>query len=157
MSCGMMKTGRVLAAVMVLGVGVARSQEDEEGLPSGYRFVGNYQVEKRVKVREGSPFPVAMKKLFLKVYTDGISLRVYGEADGDSYTSFTIYRNDGVLVESSPGVVETMAGLHAQSLVGDVMRQLTLTEDRLVLTKFPALSDIVEITYANRLIVLSRR
>ncbi|MEO1833985.1 MAG: hypothetical protein ABGZ49_00690, partial [Akkermansiaceae bacterium] len=121
-----------------------------------YRFVGNYLFEKRVKIRDGLPFSVASKSFVCKVYTDGISVRVYGHGGAESYTSFTIHRNDGVTVGTGSGELETIPGLQAHSLVGNILRQLTLTEQRLVLTKFPALSDVVEVTYANRRISLSR-
>ena len=52
--------------------------------------------------------------------------------------------------------MEVVPGLQAYSLVGNVLRQLALTEERLVLTKFPSFSDVVEITYANRRITISR-
>ena len=128
----------------------------EESLPAGFRFVGNYRVVKRVKIRDGSPFSVVTKQMNCRVYTDGISVRVYGETEVGGFTSFNIYRNDGIIVETSRVARDVMPGLQASTQVGDVMRQLTLTEERLVLTKFPALSDIVEVTYANRQITLRR-
>lgn len=127
----------------------------DKSLPAGYRFVGNYQLAKRVKIRDGSPFIVKSKAFVCRVYTDGVSVRVYGESDDESYTAFSIHRNDGVLVGAGTTKMETIPGIQAHTLVGNVFRQLTLTEERLVLTKFPALSDVVEITYANRRISLS--
>ena len=134
------------------GDGVAQ----DDSLPRGFRFVGNYRLDKRVKIRDGVPFQVKSKAFFCRVYTDGITVRVYGESASESYTSLTIHRNDGVLVGAGTSKVETVPGLQAYSLVGNVLRQLTLTEEQLVLTKFPALSAVVEITYANRRITVSR-
>lgn len=154
----MTATGRPALMVLacVLGLAPADGSSQDEGLPAGFRFVGNYKVERRVKIREGKPFPVAMEAFLCRVYTDGISVRIYGDEGGEGYTSFTVYRNDGVMVPTSERTVETMPGVQAKTSVGDVLRHLTLTEDRLVLTKFPALSDLVEVTYANRLITLTR-
>ena len=146
----------ILAVFAWLGCLAPASEAEEEALPIGYRFVGNYLFEKRVKIRDGLPFSVASKSFVCKVYTDGISVRVYGHGGAESYTSFTIHRNDGVTVDTGSGELETIPGLQAHSLVGNILRQLTLTEQRLVLTKFPALSDVVEVTYANRRISLSR-
>jgi hypothetical protein len=146
----------ILAVFAWLGCLAPASEAEEEALPTGYRFVGNYLFEKRIKIRDGSPFSVASKSFVCKVYTDGISVRVYGHGGAESYTSFTIHRNDGVTVGTGSGELETIPGLQAHSLVGNILRQLTLTEQRLVLTKFPALSDVVEVTYANRRISLSR-
>ena len=86
----------------------------------------------------------------------GGAFREGGAGGSESYTSFSIYRNDGVLVKTGSSKVETVPGVQAHTMVGDVVRQLTLTQQRLVLTKFPALSDVVEVTYANRIITISR-
>ena len=51
--------------------------------------------------------------------------------------------------------METIPGLQAYSLVGNVLRQLTLTAERMVVTKFLSFSDVIEVTYANRRISLS--
>ncbi|MBJ07139.1 MAG: hypothetical protein CMO40_08520 [Verrucomicrobiaceae bacterium] len=129
----------------------------EASLPVGFRFVGNYQLEKRIKVRDGKPFQVRSNPFVCRIYTDGIMVRVYGESGGEGFTSFTIYRNDGVLVGAGTSHMETVPGIQAHSLVGNLSRQLTLTEEQLVLTKFPGLSDVVEITYANRRITVGHK
>ena len=73
----------------------------------------------------------------------------------ESYTSFTIHRNDGILTGAGTDKMETIPGLQAYSLVGNVLRQLTLTAERMVVTKFLSFSDVIEVTYANRRISLS--
>ena len=128
---------------------------EKDALPEGFRFAGNYRFDKRVKIRDGESLNIPSKPFYCRVYTDGISVRIYGESSKESYTSFTIHRNDGILTGSGSQKMETLPGLQAYSLVGNVLRQLTLTEDRLVVTKFPAFSDVVEVTYANRRISLS--
>ena len=139
----------VLASFLCLTSETSMAQEDS--LSPGFRFVGNYRFDKRMKIRDGASF----KAFFCRVYTDGIAVRVYGESSTEAYTSFTIHRNDGILTGAGTNKMETVPGLQAYSLVGNILRQLTLTEERLVLTKFPALSDVVEITYANRRITVS--
>ncbi len=143
----------VLASFLCLTSETSMAQEDS--LPPGFRFVGNYRFDKRMKIRDGASFNVRSKAFFCRVYTDGIAVRVYGESSTEAYTSFTIHRNDGILTGAGTNKMETVPGLQAYSLVGNILRQLTLTEERLVLTKFPALSDVVEITYANRRITVS--
>jgi len=143
-----------LGCLLGLVPGIGAAQDDS--LPKGFRFVGNYRFDKRVKIRDGVPFNVKSKAFFCRVYTDGITVRVYGESASESYTSLTIHRNDGILVGAGTSKMETVPGLQAYSLVGNVLRQLSLTEEQLVLTKFPALSDVVEITYADRRITVSR-
>ena len=56
----------------------------DESLPIGFRFVGNYQLEKRVKIRDAKPFVVRSKPFVCRVYTDGIKVRVYGESGVES-------------------------------------------------------------------------
>ncbi len=143
----------VLASFLCLTSETSMAQEDS--LSPGFRFVGNYRFDKRMKIRDGASFNVRSKAFFCRVYTDGIAVRVYGESSTEAYTSFTIHRNDGILTGAGTNKMETVPGLQAYSLVGNILRQLTLTEERLVLTKFPALSDVVEITYANRRITVS--
>ena len=128
---------------------------EQDSLPLGYRFAGNYRFDKRVKIRDGEALRIQSKAFYCRVYTDGITVRVYGENSKESYTSFTIHRNDGILAGAGTNKMETLPGIQAYSLVGNVLRQLTLTEDRLVVTKFPAFSDVVEVTYANRRISLN--
>jgi len=142
-----------LASLPCLMPGTSIAQEDS--LPPGFRFVGNYRFDKRMKIRDGASFNVRSKAFFCRAYTDGITVRVYGERATEAYTSFTIHRNDGILTGAGTNKMETVPGLQAYSLVGNILRQLTLTEELLVLTKFPALSDVVEITYANRRITVS--
>jgi hypothetical protein len=132
------------------------SSAQVESLPSGFRFVGNYQMEKRVKIRDGKPIPVAMAPFVCRIYTDGVSLRIYGDGSEEGFTTFSIYRSDGVMVETGAQAVDTVAGVQARTLVGNVLRQLTLTGERMVLTKFPALSDVMDVSYANRRIDLHR-
>lgn len=145
----------LFAACLVLSAPAAFADE-EEPLPAGFRFVGNYQFEKRIKIRDGAALSIVTKPFVCRIYTDGITVRVYGEGNVNGHTAFAIYRNDGVTVRSGSQGMETIPGVQAQSVVGSVMRQLTLTREQLVLTKFPALSDVVEITYANRRVTIGR-
>ncbi len=138
-----------LSLVLLAGV-VAPAAAEDADIPLEFRFVGSYSLEKRVKMREGRPFPVAIGESIYRAYTDGVSVRLYGGEKNEGYTEFSIYRNDGVVVRKSQTLMETVAGVQARSLVGNVMRQLTLTQSKLTLTKFPALSDLVQITYAVR-------
>ena len=122
----------------------------EFDLPLEFRDVGSYQLSRQVKLKEGRSFPVLVDPMLYRVYTDGVTVRLYGKDSADGFTAFTIYRNDGVMVRTREGIYETVAGVQAHSMVGNVLRQLTLTQRRLTLTKFPALSDLVQITYAER-------
>ena len=146
----------MLVLVCLLWLVPLAAKAEEKALPVGFQFVGNYQLEKRIKIRDGRPFKVHTKPFVCRVYTDGITVRLYGESGPEGFTSFTIHRNDGILVGAGTGRTETVPGLQAHSLVGNLSRQLVLTEEQLIVTKFPALSEIVEITYANRRITVGQ-
>lgn len=145
----------LLALVVMVSPGARSVLAEQESLPAGFRFAGNYRFDKRVKIRDGESFNIESKAYYCRIYTDGITVRVYGESSMESYTSFTIYRNDGILTGAGTDKMETIPGLQAYSLVGNVLRQLTLTAERMVVTKFPSFSDVIEVTYANRRISLS--
>lgn len=139
-----------LSLIILAGAGgPARAQENE--IPLDFSFVGSYELEKRVKMRDGRPFPVAIAETVYRAYTDGVSVRLYGGEKSEGFTEFSIYRNDGVVVRKSPTLMEAVAGVQASTMVGNVLRQLTLTQSKLTITKFPALSDIIQITYAVRI------
>ena len=119
-------------------------------VPPDFNYVGTYKLVKRVKMRSGEPFEVAIPAVIYQVYSDGITLRFYGEGGGSSHTSFDIYRSDGVVRERKGNVLGNVLGVQARSSAGNVLRQVTLTGRIMTLTKFPAMSDAVEITYATR-------
>jgi len=116
-----------------------------------FRFVGRYQLRRQVKLKDGKAFRVAIDPMVYRVYTDGVTIRLFGGEESEGFTAFTIYRNDGVLVPSSEAVFETVPGVQARSMVGNVLKQLNLTRARLTLTKFPAFSELVQVTYAARI------
>ena len=145
----------LLALVVMVSPGARSVLAEQESLPAGFRFAGNYRFDKRVKIRDGESFTIESKAYYCRIYTDGITVRVYGESSMESYTSFTIHRNDGILTGAGTDKMETIPGLQAYSLVGNVLRQLTLTAERMVVTKFLSFSDVIEVTYANRRISLS--
>jgi hypothetical protein len=142
----------ILASLLFVPSGAVRG----DSLPEGFRFIGNYRFDKRIKILDGKSLQIRSKEFYYRLYTDGITVRVYGGSPEESYTAFTIQRNDGIMAGAGTERMEVVPGLQAYSLVGNVLRQLALTEDRLVLTKFPSFSDVVEITYANRRITISR-
>jgi len=146
----MLKHG-LLAILIATGLGTRAGAEELAPLPelpAEFNYVGTYQLVKRVKVRSGRPFQIAIPRLSYQVYTDGITLRFYGEGSG--HTSFQVYRSDGVARMRDDSLLENVPGVQARSTVGEVLRQVTLTDETMTLTKFPALSDAVEITYAVR-------
>lgn len=150
----MMQKGGKIAAflwgvslVLLAGMGPRAAAE----IPASFSYVGSYQLVKRVKIRSGKPTAIAIPALKYRVYTDGIALRFYGAEDDSGFTSFEVYRTDGITRLREDSLLENVPGVQARSLVGQVLRQVTLTAETLTLTKFPALCDAVEITYARRI------
>ena len=138
----------------LIGLPTGAIAEPQPAVPAEFDYIGTYRLVKRVKVRSDKLLPVMIRPLDFRVYTDGITIRLYGSGESAGYTSFTIYRNDGIVHRHSDAEVETVPGLQAHSLVGHVNRQLCLTEETLKLHKVPAFSDVVEITYGRRLMEL---
>lgn len=150
-----MRVFLVVGVLLVIGMGFSSAVEKAVPVPEAppdFSYVGTYKLVKRVKMRSGKPFEVAIPAMIYQVYSDGISLRFYGESGGTSHTSFDIYRSDGVVRERRGNVLENVPGVQARSSAGDVLRQVTLTGRTMTLTKFPAMSDAVEITYATRVV-----
>ncbi len=111
----------LLALVVMVSPGARSVLAEQESLPAGFRFAGNYRFDKRVKIRDGESFNIESKAYYCRIYTDGITVRVYGESSMESYTSFTIHRNDGILTGAGTDKMETIPGLQAYSLVGNCL------------------------------------
>lgn len=126
----------------------ARGQE--AAVPPEFDYVGNYEIDRRIKLREGETFPVVTKPFQVRVYTDGISIRLYGGGEQGGYTSYEVYRGEGIIEAPDRTSLETVAGIQAKSMVGGILRHLTLTERRLSIVAHPAISGVIEIYYGFR-------
>lgn len=122
----------------------------EAAVPVEYDYMGSYLLEKRVKVRHGEVFEVYMKPIRYRVYTDGISVRLYGGGQSGGYTAYEIYRSEGVIEAPDRSTIETVAGVQARSTTGSILRSITLTRRELMITTHPAVSGVVEVVYAGR-------
>ena len=63
-------------SLMILAGAWAPACAQESEMPLTFKFVGSYELEKRVKMRDGRPFPVAIAGTVYGVYTDGASVRL---------------------------------------------------------------------------------
>ena len=140
-----------IALAGFLGLAGGAMAGPSAAVPPEFDYIGTYRLVNRVKLRDAEVFPVAIRPMDYRVYSDGITLRLYV---GEGHTAFRIYRNDGIVKRHSDTEVETVPGLQAQTLVGHVLRQVCLTEETLTLTKIPAFSDVLEVTYGRRLLEL---
>jgi hypothetical protein len=114
--------------------------------------MGEYLVQRQIKITGGGRVvEIPIKPLPLKVETDGVTVRVAtGGAENDSWSTFTIYRSDGIGRQSTAGgPLEVVPGVQATSDAGGVHKHLRLTRDTLTLTVFPGVSDQTVITHAK--------
>ena len=94
--------------------------------------------------------PVVISPLSYSVYSDGIDVRVYCIKAGDeSFTSYQIYRSDGVGVTKASGELQVVAGVQGVCKDGDMVRQISVTRGSLTMVKMPPRSHRVLITRAT--------
>lgn len=130
-------------------VPVSESQ-GEESVPDDFRVFGDYIMDSRVKVTNGATQVMPIKPLRLRVFTDGISVRVQTEGDDSGHTSFKIYRSDGIGRQSEKnGAVEIIPGVQALSDQSGIVRHLRLSRETLTLTVFPGVSNQTIISTAR--------
>ena len=114
-----------------------------------YRHIGDFVIQKRLKISGMKATPIAIKPLRLSVFTDGISVRISSTGDVDKASHYRIYRSDGIGRQTSEaGALEVVPGVQAVSEAGGVLRQLRLTEDSLTITQFPGVSNQITVTSA---------
>jgi hypothetical protein len=119
-------------------------------LPAGFRLIGAYKLNSKMKVEYGQAMPVVISPLTYRVYSDGIDVRVYCRTAGeDSFTSYQIYRSDGVGVSKSSGEIQVVAGVQAMCKKGEMLRQISVTRNSLTMVRMPPRSHRVLVTRAT--------
>ena len=128
---------------------LADTSDLPEDIPAGYRLIGSYELNSKLRVENGVSQSVVISPLVYRVYSDGIDLRVYCEtADEDSYTVYQIYRSDGVGVIKKTREIELVAGVQAYSTNGNILRQISVTRNSFTMVQIPPRSHRVIITRA---------
>ena len=136
--------------VVAVGSGAELREERPDKLPEGYRYIGTYKMTSKVKVERGESMPVVITPLVYRVYTDGIEVRIYCRTAGeDSFTSYQIYRSDGIGVARASGEIDLVAGVQAMSTKGEMLRQVSLTRLSMTMVKMPPRSHRIVITRAT--------
>lgn len=126
------------------------AEDQPANLPAGYRFIGTYKLNSKIMVERGDAMPVVISPLIYRVFSDGIDVRVYCKAAGEeSFTSYGIYRSDGVGVARKSGEIDVVAGVQAYSTQGEMVRQISVTRSSLTMVKMPPRSHRVLITRAT--------
>lgn len=121
-----------------------------KNLPSEFTHIGEYVATLETRVENGVSNPVVLSPLIYHVYTDGIDIRLYClSVDDESFSSYRIYRSDGIGLTDADGEVSYIAGVQASSMLGDVCRQISVTRESLVMVKIPPRSNRVTIISAK--------
>ena len=141
----------LLMMTVILSVLPARGEAPDRtnGLPVGFRFIGNYQLSSKLRVEKGVSTPVVISPLFYRIYSDGIDVRVYCRGlDEENYIAYEIYRSDGIGVVRKSGEIDLVAGVQAHSSKGGMIRQASVTRNSLTMVNMPPRSHRVIITRA---------
>lgn len=145
-----LKTAMSLALGAALAAGAGAQEQDPGKLPAGYRYIGTYKMISKIKVERGESMPVVITPLVYRVFSDGMEVRVYCRtADGDSYSTYQIYRSDGIGVARNSGEIDLVGGVQAISTKGEMVRQLSVTRASMTMVKMPPRSHRVVITRAG--------
>lgn len=114
-----------------------------------FRHVGDYLLKSKLKITGDKSVPISIKPMLMKVYTDGIEIRVSSEKDEDAHSTFEIYRSDGIgRQRTASGALEVIPGVQAFTRSGGLFRHLRLSRESLTITAFPGVSDQTIVTYA---------
>lgn len=114
-----------------------------------FKHAGDFLLQSHFKLTGQRVTPIPMKPIVLRVYTDGIRVRVTVEGEEESHSTFEIYRSDGIgRQRKGSGALEVIPGLQAMSHVGGMLRHLRLSRESLTITTFPGVSDQTVVSYA---------
>ena len=82
-----------------------------------FRHIGDFLLQSHFKVTGSGATSIPMKPVAFKVYTDGVTVRInLMENEKEAYTSFEIYRSDGISRQrSESGAIEVIPGIQASS------------------------------------------
>jgi len=115
--------------------------------------MGEYMILRQMKIAgSGKVVEIPIKPLPIKVETDGVTVRLSADtsSDNDNWSTFKIYRSDGIGRQTAPGgPLEVVPGVQATSDTSGVHKHLRLTRDTLTLTVFPGVSDQTLVTQAK--------
>ncbi|MFU8894439.1 MAG: hypothetical protein ACNA8L_12515 [Luteolibacter sp.] len=114
-----------------------------------FRHVGDFMLQSHFKITGDQMTPIPMKAMVFRVFTDGIVIRISADGDDDAFTTFEIYRSDGIgRQRSEGGALEVIPGVQATSRNNNVLRHLRMSAESLTITTFPGVSDQTIVSYA---------
>ena len=112
-----------------------------------FREIGSFQVTLSVLVKLGVATEIHKGDLILRVFTDGIDVRISPEGQDENFLAFQIFYTGDIFDADGENL---SPGVKAISDQGEVVRQLIITSKVLTLIKSPTATSDVEITYATR-------
>ncbi|MCP5538323.1 MAG: hypothetical protein H7A51_19080 [Akkermansiaceae bacterium] len=143
------RTNLILTVLLSVLVATVCAEDRPAQLPETFRFIGHYKLNSKIRVETGESMPVVISPLIYRVYSDGIDIRVYcRSADEDSFTTYEIYRSDGIGVARRTGEIDVVAGVQAYCTKGEMIRQVSVTRNSLTMVKMPPRSHRVVVTRA---------
>jgi len=114
-----------------------------------FRHVGDFLLQSHFKLTGEVMSPIPIKAVVFRVFTDGIVIRVSADGDDEAFTTFEIYRSDGIgRQRSEGGALEVIPGVQATSRNNNVLRHLRMSAESLTITTFPGVSDQTIVSYA---------
>lgn len=114
-----------------------------------FRHVGDFLLQAHYKLTGQVVTPIPMKSVAFRVFTDGARIRITAEGDDEAYSTFEIYRSDGIgRQRGAAGALEVIPGLQALAKVGGTVRHLRLSRESMTITTFPGVSDQTIISHA---------
>ncbi|MGJ8671645.1 hypothetical protein [Rubritalea sp.] len=122
---------------------------EDDTVPQGYDLYGEYEVHSIIRVSSAKSRSVPLRNTVYKVYSNGQKLRLYQEGLGSVFHSYEIYRADGISDQDDNGNISIKPGLQARLITDNLVKQISVTQQKLTITQFPPLSDTVVITYAK--------
>lgn len=112
-----------------------------------FREIGSFQVSSAFLTQLGKTTEIPKGDLILRVFTDGIDIRISPEGEDEDFLAFQIYYNGDIFDATGENLIP---GVKALSDQGEVLRSITVTAQLLTIVKLPTLTNDVEITYATR-------
>ncbi|MDB6076758.1 MAG: hypothetical protein JWO82_505 [Akkermansiaceae bacterium] len=120
-----------------------------QGADQGFRQLGDFVIQSRIKLTGEKVLPTPIKPLRLTVSTDGTFVKIVTDGNQETAATFKIYRADGIGRQAGPGAaLEVIPGVQATADQGGVHQHLRMTRENLILTTFPGVSDQTIITTA---------
>ena len=135
--------------VLSLGGGILLGSSEEGASVEATQFeeIGSFRVTQAVLVKLGIATEVPKGDTILRVFSDGIDIRISPEGQDEDFLAFQIYQTGGIFDSTGKNL---LPGVQAFSDQGQVIRHLVVNRKLLTITKFPTLTSDVEIIYATR-------